>query len=89
MLSDGAREVQAYLIANPHADSTLIGYVPDAKLGFVTDLWIPGAPLPAQLNPNLAALVAGVKKYGFTPEKFAGGHGSNADYAPLAALEGK
>lgn len=36
MLSDGAREVQAYLIANPHADSTLIGYVPDAKLGFVT-----------------------------------------------------
>lgn len=59
VLSDGAREVQAY------------------------------APLPAQLNPNLAALVAGVKKYGFTPEKFAGGHGSNADYVPLAALEGK
>jgi hypothetical protein len=30
-----------------------------------------------------------VKKYGFAPEKFAGGHGSNADYVPLAALEGK
>jgi Metallo-beta-lactamase superfamily len=89
VLSDGAREVQAYLIANPHADSTLIGYVPDVKLGFVTDLWSPGAPLPAQLNPDLAALVGGVKKYGITPEKFAGGHGSSADYAPLAALEGK
>jgi glyoxylase-like metal-dependent hydrolase (beta-lactamase superfamily II) len=89
VLSDGTREVHAYLIANPHADSTLIGYVPDAKLGFVTDLWSPGTPLGAQLNPGQAAVVAGVKKYGITPQKFAGGHGSTADYATLTALEGK
>jgi hypothetical protein len=37
----------------------------------------------------MAALVAAVKKHGITPEKFAGGHGAVADYAPLAALEGK
>jgi len=30
-----------------------------------------------------------VKKAGIEPAKFAGGHGSTADYAPLAALEGK
>jgi hypothetical protein len=35
------------------------------------------------------ALVAGVKKAGIAPAKFVGGHGSIADYAPLAALEGK
>jgi glyoxylase-like metal-dependent hydrolase (beta-lactamase superfamily II) len=90
VFNDGQREVHAYVIENPHANGLLIGYIPAASLGYVTDIWSPGAgPLPDKLNPNLAALVAGVKKAGITPQKFAGGHGSVADYAPLAALEGK
>jgi glyoxylase-like metal-dependent hydrolase (beta-lactamase superfamily II) len=90
VLSDGRREVHAYVIApNPHADGLLIGFVPDAQLGFVTDIWTPGPPLPDKLNPLMASLVAGVKKAGISPQKFAGGHGGVADYAPLAALEGK
>jgi glyoxylase-like metal-dependent hydrolase (beta-lactamase superfamily II) len=91
VFGDGQREVHAYLLDNPHAASTLIGYVPAARLGFVTDVWSPGAgPLPATINPALAALVAGVKRAGLAPVKFAGGHGSTGDYAPLAALaEGK
>ena len=90
VLSDGEREVHAYLVnPNPHSEGLLFGYVPHAKLGFVTDLWSPGPPLGERLNPSQAALVAAVKKAGITPEKFAGGHGSVADYAPLAALEGK
>jgi hypothetical protein len=91
VLGDGQREVHAYVLDNnPHADGLLIGYVPDAKLGFATDIWSPGAgPLPDKLNPALAALVAGVKKAGIAPTRFAGGHGSVGDYAPLAALEGK
>jgi glyoxylase-like metal-dependent hydrolase (beta-lactamase superfamily II) len=90
VITDGQREVHAYRIDNPHADGLLIGYVPDARLGFATDIWSPGAgPLPDKLNPGMAALVAGVKKAGISPARFAGGHGSVADYAPLAALEGK
>jgi glyoxylase-like metal-dependent hydrolase (beta-lactamase superfamily II) len=90
VFSDGQREVHAYLLDNPHATATLIGYVPAARLGYVTDVWSPGAgPLPATINPALAALVAGVKKAGISPVKFAGGHGSTADYAPLAALAEK
>jgi glyoxylase-like metal-dependent hydrolase (beta-lactamase superfamily II) len=91
VIGDGKREVHAYLLeGNPHADGLLIGYVADAKIGFVTDVWSPGAaPLPEKLTPALASLVAGVKKAGITPQKFAGGHGGVADYAPLAALEGK
>ena len=86
-----AAEAQVYAIEpNPHAQGLLIGFVPDAKLAYATDIWSPGAgPLPDKLNPGLAALVAGVKKAGIEPPKFAGGHGSTADYAPLAALEGK
>jgi len=91
VLSDGTRQVELYVLdPNPHAEGLLIGYVPDVKIGFVTDIWSPGAgPLPDKLNPALASLVAGVKKAGITPAKFAGGHGGAADYAPLAALEGK
>ncbi|HSB42072.1 MAG TPA: MBL fold metallo-hydrolase [Methylomirabilota bacterium] len=91
VLGDGQRQVELHVLTpNPHAEGLLIGYVPDAKLGFVTDIWSPGAaPLPDRLNPALASLVAGVKRAGLTPEKFAGGHGGVGDYAPLAALEGK
>ena len=67
----------------------LIGYVADAKLGFVTDLWSPGAaPLPEKITPALAAVVNTVKKTGIAPLKFSGGHGATGDYAPLAALAG-
>ena len=90
LFNDGTREVGAYVIENPHATGLLIGYVADARLGFVTDIWSPGAgPMPDKLNPNLAALVTGVKKAGISPQRFAGGHGAVAGYAPLAALEGK
>ena len=90
VFADGDREVHAYLLDNPHAEGLLIGYVPAARLGFITDVWSPGAgPLPDKLNPALASVVAVVKKNGIAPTRFAGGHGSVADYAPLAALEGK
>jgi glyoxylase-like metal-dependent hydrolase (beta-lactamase superfamily II) len=88
-IPDGQREVMAYLIENPHAEGMLIGYIADAKLGFVTDLWSPGAaPLPEKITPALAAVVNAVKKAGIAPLKFAGGHGATSDYAPLAALAG-
>jgi glyoxylase-like metal-dependent hydrolase (beta-lactamase superfamily II) len=88
-IPDGKRQVTAYLAENPHANGMLIGYVADAQLGFVTDLWSPGAaPLPDKINPALAAVVNTVKKAGITPLKFAGGHGATGDYAPLAALAG-
>ena len=88
VLSDGSREVRAYVIdPNPHAEGLMFGFVPHANVGFVSDIWSPGAgQLPDKLNPALASLVAAVKKAGVTPTKFAGGHGSTADYAPLAAL---
>ena len=89
-ITDGQRQVEAYVIdPNPHADGMMIGYVVDQKLAFVTDIWSPGAPLGDKLDPLQASLVAGVKKAGIQPTKFAGGHGSTADYATLTALEGK
>jgi glyoxylase-like metal-dependent hydrolase (beta-lactamase superfamily II) len=80
-VSDGGREVDAYAVDNPHAASYLIAYVPDARLGVVTDLYVPGAPVPS--NAMVAALVKGVDKWGIKPERFAGGHGSTGPYADV------
>jgi glyoxylase-like metal-dependent hydrolase (beta-lactamase superfamily II) len=90
VLSDGTRELHAYVVDNNgHADGLLIGYLPKERLGFSTDIWSPGAPLGAKLTPGQDALVKTVKKHRLDPGKFAGGHGSTADYSTLAALEGK
>jgi glyoxylase-like metal-dependent hydrolase (beta-lactamase superfamily II) len=87
-VSDGGRTVEAYAIDNPHAQGYLIPYVPDAKLGFVTDIWSPGPMPPTASNPMLVSLVRGVEKAGIQPEKFAGGHGGVGDYTDLVKIVG-
>jgi hypothetical protein len=88
-LKEGKREIGMYSIDTQHSTGTLIGYIPDARLGFVTDLWSPGRdPLPEKPTQNLIDLVKGVKRYGLTPEKFAAGHGTTGEYAPLSKLVG-
>ena len=80
-VNDGGREVDAFAIENPHAAPYVIAYVPDARLGVVTDLYVPGAPVPS--NAMVAALVKGVDKWGIKPERFAGGHGSTGPYSDV------
>ena len=89
MTDSKGRQVVAYAMDNPHAKGMLMVWVPDAKLGFVTDIWTPGPPLPAKPNPGLAAVVNAVKKAGIQPERFAGGHGSIDDYQKLEKLMGQ
>ena len=84
VLAMSGRAVEAYLIETPHAAGYLIPYVPDAKLAYVTDLWNPGAPIPAMPNPLMVSVVRGVERAGIQPERFAGGHGSVGPYADLA-----
>jgi glyoxylase-like metal-dependent hydrolase (beta-lactamase superfamily II) len=83
------RQVMMYVMDNPHAKGMMMGWVPDAKLGYVTDVWSPGPPLPAKPNAGLLSVVNTVKKAGLQPERFAGGHGSTADYASLMRLAGQ
>ena len=84
-VKEGPREVDFYMIDNPHAADMLMGWVPDAKLGLVTDIWNPGPPVTAS-NPNLAAVVHAVDKLAIKPMRFAGGHGAVGDYAQAAAV---
>jgi hypothetical protein len=44
---ESAREVQVHAIEpTPRAQGLLIGYVPDARLAFVTDMWARAARSP-------------------------------------------
>ena len=89
VLTDGKREVGAYLIDHSHSTGTLIFYVADARLGFTADIWSPGRdPLPPKPTKGLIELAQGVKKHGLNPASFAGGHGTTGDYAALRKLVG-
>jgi hypothetical protein len=81
-VNDGGREVDAFVLENPHATGYLIPYVPDAKFGWITDLWNPGAPVNMS-NPVLVAIVNGVDKMGIKPERFGGGHGGVGNYSDV------
>jgi glyoxylase-like metal-dependent hydrolase (beta-lactamase superfamily II) len=84
-VSDGERSVEAYTFANGHAEDLMLGYVPHARIGFVSDIWAPGRePIKAPLGPGLRAVYDGVSQWGLKPERFAGGHGAVGPYAPLA-----
>jgi glyoxylase-like metal-dependent hydrolase (beta-lactamase superfamily II) len=88
VLGSGSRTVELVRIDNPHVEGMLLAYVPEARLGFVVDLWSPVRDaLGDKPNPGQAAVLAGVKKLSSVPQRFAGGHGGVADFAPLAALE--
>ena len=90
VMSDSAgRQVIVYLMDNPHAKGMLMGWIPHAKLGYVTDIWTPGPPLPAKPNPGLVSVVNTVQRAGLQPERFAGGHGSVDDYQKLTRLVGQ
>ena len=89
MSDSSGRQVIVYVMDNPHARGMLMGWVPHAKLGFVTDIWTPGPPLPAKPNPGLMSVVNTVKRAGLEPERFAGGHGGTDDYQKLVKLVGQ
>ena len=88
VMSDSkGKQVVAYAMQdNPHAKGLLMVWVPDAKLGYTTDVYSPGAPLPDKPNAALISVVRTVQRAGITPERIAGGHGGVAPYEPLAKL---
>ena len=81
--TEGGRTIEAYSLDTPHAAGYIIPYVPDAKFGFVTDIWSP-APMIPPANPQTTALVKGIQKMGIQMDKMAGGHGGVANFADLA-----
>lgn len=72
-LDDIGRTVEAYDVANSHADATLMVYIPDERLGYATDIYSPGREW--QLPFANAELLAAIEFHGIDVEQFVGGHG--------------
>ena len=82
-VTEGGRAIEAYSLDNPHAAGYIIPYIPDAKLGFVTDIWSPAPRIPPA-NPGTIAVVKGIQKMGIQVDRMAGGHGGVGNFADLA-----
>jgi hypothetical protein len=73
-VTEGGRTIEAYSLDNPHSTGYIIPYIPDAELGFVTDMWSPAPQIPPAKR-GTTALVKGVQKMGIQMDHVAGGHG--------------
>jgi hypothetical protein len=82
-VTEGGRTIEAYSLDNPHATGYIIPYIPDAKFGFVTDIWSPAPNIPPA-NPATTALVKGIQNMGIAMDRMAGGHGGVGNFADLA-----
>ena len=85
VITDGTRRVELYDLPSEHAHGMLLAYIPDAKLGYQTDIWTgPGVdPLGARAMPRQLALIKAVKDNHLDVEHFLGGHGRVGLYADL------
>jgi hypothetical protein len=85
-LKDDVGEIRIYNIKNPHAEGYLLGHVVKENVVFVTDLISPRGPI--QRTDGTLAVGEALKKYGITNALIAGGHGTTAKQADIAAALG-
>lgn len=83
-LKDENGEILLYKIANQHADGMLIGYIVNAGVVWVTDLWSPVRD--KRKGPGIVAMSEAIRKIGITPARYAGGHGGVASQADLETI---
>jgi glyoxylase-like metal-dependent hydrolase (beta-lactamase superfamily II) len=82
-LKDETVTINLYNIPNPHADGMIIAHVVGPNVVYVTDLISPRGPIAR--TPGTAAVGEALRKAGITNATIAGGHGTTAKQAEIAA----
>jgi glyoxylase-like metal-dependent hydrolase (beta-lactamase superfamily II) len=82
-LKDETVEINLYNIPNPHVDGMVIGHVVGPNVVWVTDLISPRGPIGR--SPATVAVGDALRKVGITGATIAGGHGTTAKQAEIAA----
>lgn len=83
ILTDGQRRVHIFEVPNRHAAGSLVTYIEDAKMVFVSDLYNPElfwAPLPPSFDGWSKDLLKGLRNAGLDIEFVAGAHGGVVSY---------
>ena len=73
-LTDGSRTLQLWHVPNEHATGMLLGYLPNERIAFVSDLYSPPATVGAD-NANARAFYDAVINHGLDVDRVVGGHG--------------
>jgi glyoxylase-like metal-dependent hydrolase (beta-lactamase superfamily II) len=82
-LKDATVEIRLYNIPNPHVDGMVIGHVVGPNVVWVTDLISPRGPIGR--SPATVAVGDALRKANITGATIAGGHGTTAKQADIAA----
>jgi hypothetical protein len=82
-LKDDTVTVNLYNIVNPHVDGMLIVHVVGPNLLYVTDLISPRGPIIR--TPGTVAVGEALRRLNITGTTIAGGHGTTAKQADIAA----
>jgi glyoxylase-like metal-dependent hydrolase (beta-lactamase superfamily II) len=82
-LKDDTVEINLYNIANPHVEGFLLAHVVKDNILFVTDLVSPRGPIGR--NPQTVAVGEALRKHNINGALIAGGHGTTAKQADIAA----
>ena len=86
--TDGTRTLQLLHVPSGHAEGMLIAYLPQERIAFVSDLYSPPAPVPAD-NANARAFYQAVVEAGLDVDQVLGGHGTGpGPFAALASVMG-
>jgi glyoxylase-like metal-dependent hydrolase (beta-lactamase superfamily II) len=82
-IKDDTVEINLYNIQNPHVDGMLIAHVVKDNILWVTDLISPRGPI--NRSPATVAVGDALRKHDITGATIAGGHGTTAKQADIAA----
>ncbi len=83
ILTDGQRRLRIFEVPNRHAAGSLVTYIEDAKMVFVSDLYNPeffSPPLPPLFDGWSKDLLKGLRESGLDIEYVAGAHGGVVSY---------
>jgi glyoxylase-like metal-dependent hydrolase (beta-lactamase superfamily II) len=82
-LKDDTDEIRIYNITNPHVQGMFIGHVAKGNVLYVTDLISPRGAI--ERSAATVAVGEAVRKFGISGAVIAGGHGTTAKQADIAA----
>jgi glyoxylase-like metal-dependent hydrolase (beta-lactamase superfamily II) len=82
-IKDDTDEIRLYNISNPHVQGMIIGHVVRGNVVYVTDLISPRGPV--ERSPATVSVGDVLRKVGITGAVIAGGHGTTAKQADIAA----
>ena len=84
-ISDGDRTVELIHLPNPHADGTLVIYLPRERLIFESDLFeiLEGEGWPPEVRPEAETFYEFVRKAGWQVDRIVAGHGRVMEWQEL------